>query len=152
MVLIDMYHMHHMHVAVCFHQVCLEHATMHLLCCASPPLCAAFLLLKSSHKTHPVLQKTTQYLSLLVDRVQAEGAMRGVMGGGGWGAAPLQWDAGQVAREQAQRLYNQQMQQAQRHPQQRQQPHMHAGSAVPQDLGVLVLHLMNAVCGAYDMP
>lgn len=62
------------------------------------------------------------------------------MGGGGWGAAPSQWDAGQVAREQAQRLYNQQMQQAQRHPQQHQhqQPNMRAGSAVPQDLGGLL--------------
>ena len=67
------------------------------------------------------------------------------MGGGGWGAAPPQWDATQVAREQAQRLYNQQMQQAQHHPQHHQQPHMRAGSAVPQDLGGLVLHLMHPV-------
>ena len=78
---------------------------------------------------------------MLVDRVQAQGAM----GTGEWGAGPLHWDAGQVAREQAQRLYNQQMQQAQRHPQQHQQPHMRAGSAVPQDLGVLVLLFMRSV-------
>ena len=82
-----------------------------------------------------------KYLSLLVNRVQAQGAM----GGGGWGAGPPQWDAGQVAREQAQRLYSQQMQQAQRHPQQHQQPHMRAGSAMPQDLGVLILHYTRSV-------
>ena len=47
----------------------------------------------------------------------------------GWSAAPQQWDAGQLAREQAQRLYSQQMLQAQRHSH---QPQMR--SAVPQDL------------------
>ncbi|KAL3131033.1 hypothetical protein ABBQ38_000352 [Trebouxia sp. C0009 RCD-2024] len=61
------------------------------------------------------------------------GSAQGAMGGG-WGSAPPQWDAAQLAREQALRLYNQQMQQAQRHPQQ--QPHMRNGNIVaPQDLG-----------------
>lgn len=84
--------------------------------------------------------------------VQAQGAM-----GVGWGAASSQWpDAGQVAREQAQRLYHQQMQQSQRHPQQQQQqqqqPHMRASSGVPLDLGALNghfcihLHKSSAYC------
>lgn len=70
--------------------------------------------------------------------VQAQGAM-----GGGWGPGPPQWDAAQLAQEQALRLYNQQMQQAQRHPQQ--QPHMRSGNVAPQDLGK-ALHLL---CVAY---
>ncbi|KAL3138978.1 hypothetical protein ABBQ32_005786 [Trebouxia sp. C0010 RCD-2024] len=60
------------------------------------------------------------------------GSAQGAMGGG-WGPGPPQWDAAQLAQEQALRLYNQQMQQAQRHPQQ--QPHMRSGNVAPQDLG-----------------
>ena len=70
--------------------------------------------------------------------------------GVGWSAASSQWpDAGQVAREQAQRLYHQQMQQSQRHPQQH---HMRASSGVPLDLGGLNghfcihLHASSAFC------
>ena len=65
--------------------------------------------------------------------LQAQGGMSG-----GWGAGPPQWDAAQLAREQALRLYNQQLQQAQRHPQQ--QTHMRNANVAPQDLGK-VLHL-----------
>lgn len=68
--------------------------------------------------------------------------------GGGWGSAPPQWDAAQLAREQALRLYNQQMQQAQRHPQQ--QPHMRNGNIVaPQDLGKR-LHLLCTLCSIVE--